>query len=131
METSNYNNLWLRSCPKKKKHLGNTFYTKHQLKTIQKICAKTLIYGFGADFLSIVLLVFRKKLIKAKRSFCHFEKWQKRINQRFLSLRCFASAEAARDADQWTSLCEVRVPSRKLTVRTKAKTTYLRGFPAP
>lgn len=31
---------------------------------------------------------------------------------------------------QWTSLCEVRVPSRKLTVRTKAKTTYLRGFPA-
>ena len=27
-----------------------------------------------------------KKLIKAKRSFCHFEKWQKRINQRFLSI---------------------------------------------
>ena len=33
-------------------------YIKHQLKTIQKIGVKTLIYGFCADFLSIVLLVF-------------------------------------------------------------------------
>ena len=38
--------------------MAKTYYTKHQLKTIQKIGAKTLIYGFCADFLYIVLLVF-------------------------------------------------------------------------
>ena len=40
---------------------------------------------FAADF------YFRKKLIKAKRSFCHFEKWQKRINQRFLKINFFSA----------------------------------------
>ena len=38
--------------------MAKTYYTKHQLKTIQKIGAKTLIYGFCTDFLYIVLLVF-------------------------------------------------------------------------
>ena len=83
--------------------MAKTYYTKHHLK-FGKNQADNLGYiGFRRRFFPLfywclvldaewiyysrgfVYSLIRKKLIKAKRSFCHFEKWQKRINQRFLS----------------------------------------------